>query len=115
GGANPASSWTQHWSAAATVDVGAPTGTMRLFATGTDPLSPSPTYKVFARDYQNGLVLYKALSYAPGIGGGTTNDQPATTHQLGGKYRQVNADGTLGPVITSITLRNGEGAVLIKA
>ena len=26
-----------------------------------------------------------------------------------------NADGTLGPVISSITLRNGEGAVLIKA
>jgi hypothetical protein len=115
GGANPASTWTQHWSPAAAVDVGAPTGAMRVFATGIDPLSPSLTYRVFARDYANGLVLYKPLSYRAGIGEGTRNNQTATTHQLGGSYRVVNATGTLGPVVTSITLRNGEGAVLIRA
>ncbi|HJZ53497.1 MAG TPA: hypothetical protein VKE74_00975, partial [Gemmataceae bacterium] len=84
-------------------------------ATGVDPLSPPLTYKVFARDYENALVLYKPLSYAQGIGSGTLNLQTATTHQLGGNYQQVNADGTLGPVISQITLRNGEGAVLVKA
>jgi hypothetical protein len=115
GGANPASSWIEHWSPAAAVDVGMPTGDMRLFATGIDPLSPSLTYKVFARNYANGLVLYKPLSYATGIGEGTLNAQTATTHFLGGNYRRVNADGTLGPVINSISLRNGEGAVLIRA
>ena len=115
GGANPASSWAEHWSPAAAVDVGAPTGGMRVFATGVDPLSPSLTYKVFARNYANALVLYKPLSYATGIGEGTLNTQTATTHSLGGNYRRVNADGTLGPVINSISLRNGEGAVLIKA
>jgi hypothetical protein len=88
---------------------------MRVFATGIDPLSPPLTYKVFARDYENALVLYKPLSYAAGIGEGTRNTQTATTHQLGGNYRRVNADGTLGSVISSITLRNGDGAVLIKA
>ena len=87
---------------------------MREFASGADPLSPSLTYKVFARDYENGLVLYKPLSYAAGAGEGTRNDQTATTHQLGGAYRVVNADGTLGPVVTRVTLRNGEGVVLIK-
>jgi hypothetical protein len=115
GGDSPSSSWTQHWSSAAAVNVGKPTGAMREFASGIDPLSPSLTYKVFARDYTNGLVLYKPLSYAVGIGEGTANDQTATTHQLGGAYRVVNADGTLGPMVTQVTLRNGEGAVLLKA
>ncbi|MBN9522246.1 hypothetical protein J0H58_27630 [bacterium] len=115
GGESPSTSWTQHWSEAVRVDVGKPEGAFREFATGKDPLSPSLTYKVFARDYENALVLYKPLSYTQGIGEGTRNDQTKTTHQLGGNYRQVNADGTLGPVISSITLRNGEGAVLVKA
>lgn len=115
GGSSPSTSWTQHWSAAAAVNVGKPKGDMRVFATGTDPLSPSLTYKVFARDYDNGIVLYKPLSYTAGIGKGTANDATATTEQLGGNYRRVNADGTLGPVISSIPLRNGEGAMLIKA
>jgi hypothetical protein len=115
GGENPSSTWADHWSPAAAVDVGQPTDEFRTFATGIDPLSPSLTYKVFARDYSNGLVLYKPLSYTQGIGEGTANDQTATTHQLGGNYRRVNADGTLGPVVSSVTLRNGEGAVFVKA
>lgn len=115
GGANPSSTWAEHWSPAAAVNVGRPTGAMRVFATGIDPLSPVLTYKVFARDYENALVLYKPLSYAQGIGEGTRNTQTATTHQLGGNYRVVNANGTLGPVVSSITLRNGEGAVLVRA
>jgi hypothetical protein len=114
GGYNPSSSWTEHWSPAAAVNVGTPTGSLRVFATGIDPLSPSLSYKIFARDYANALVLYKPLSYTAGIGEGTRNDQTATTHQLGGKYRRVNADGTLGSIVSSISLRNGEGAVLIK-
>ena len=46
---------------------------------------------------------------------GTLNDNTATTHQLGGTYRALNADGTLGAPITSVSLRNGEGAILIRA
>lgn len=115
GGSSPSTSWTQHWSPAVTVNVGTPTGPMQVWATGTDPLSPPLTYKIFSRTYENALVLYKPLSYAQGIGTGTINPQTATAHSLGGNYRRVNADGTLGPVINSITLRNGEGAVLMKA
>ena len=37
-----------------------------------------------------------------------------TTHVLGGTYRPLNADGTLGAAITRIALRNGEGAILVK-
>lgn len=115
GGFAPASSWTQHWTAAVGVDVGDPTGTMRTFATGADPTNAALTYKVFARDYAGGLVLYKPLSYAAGRGNGTLADATATTHSLGGNYRVVQANGTLGPVVNQIALRNGEGAVLVEA
>jgi hypothetical protein len=115
GGYNPSSTWTEHWSPAAAVDVGAPAGAMRQLATGIDPANAALTYKVFARDYTNGLVLYKPLSYATGKGEGTTANNTGTTHQLGGQYRQVMANGTLGPVVTAVFLRNGEGAVFVKA
>jgi hypothetical protein len=115
GGDSPSTTWMQHWSPAVNVNVGAPAGAMRVFATGGDPANAALTYQVFARDYGNALVLYKPLSYAQGVGAGTTADATATTHQLGGNYRVVNANGTLGPVVTSVTLRNGEGAILVKA
>jgi hypothetical protein len=115
GGFSPSSSWTQHWSPAAAVGIGQPTGVMRVFATGTDPSNTALTYRVLARDYENALVLYKPRSYAPGVGTGTLGNNTVTTHMLGGRYRKVNADGTLGPVVTAIALRNGEGAVLVRA
>ena len=85
-----------------------------MFASGQDPSNRSLDYKVYARQYQNALVLYKPLSYTRGTTG-TLADNTATTHVLGGNYRVVNANATLGPVVTKITLRNGEGAVLVKA
>ncbi|HEY2783352.1 MAG TPA: Ig-like domain-containing protein, partial [Fimbriiglobus sp.] len=115
GGSAPATSWSEHWTPAAAVNVGLPTAAMTTFATGKDPQNASLTYKVYSRSYGNALVLYKPRSYTAGVGTGTTDDATATTHALNGSYRAVNADGTLGPVITQITLRNGEGAVLIKA
>ncbi len=115
GGDSPSTSWTEHWSPAVNVNVGAATGAMRTFATGTDPANAALTYQVYARDYANALVLFKPLSYALGRGEGTTADNTATTHQLNGTYRQVSADGTLGAPVTRVTLRNGEGAILVRA
>jgi hypothetical protein len=114
GGYNPASSWTEHWSPAAAVDIGQPLGPMRLFASGNDPANPRLSFRIYAREYSKALVLYKPLSYALGVGNGTTNDNTATTHFLGGSYRRLHADGTLGPPSTTITLRNGEGAILLR-
>jgi hypothetical protein len=114
GGDGPSAPWSRKWVPAAAVDVGQPQGAMTTFATGADPANPALTYKVFGRQYGNALVLYKPRSYLLGKGTGTLADATATTHQLGGNYRAVNADGTLGPVVTSVTLRNGEGAVLMK-
>lgn len=115
GGFSPSSPWSQRWSPAAAVNIGQPTGTMRVFASGKDPSNTALTYRVLARDYDNGLVLYKPRSYAQGVGTGTLGNNTVTTHQLGGRFRQVNANGTLGPVVTAIALRNGEGAVLVRA
>jgi hypothetical protein len=115
GGHGPAIPWTQKWVPAAAIDVGRPTGEMNVFASGTDPQNDQLIYRVYGRTYQNALMLYKPRSYTLGRGTGTLDDATATTHSLGGNYRVLNADGTLGPVVTSITLRNGEGVVLMRA
>ena len=113
GGNEPASGWDRHYTKAITFNVGKPAAAWTTFATGQDPTNRSLDFKVYARDYQNALVLYKPLAYTRGVSGKTTNDT-ATTHALGGNYRVVKADGTLGPVINRITLRNGDGFVLAK-
>ena len=95
--------------------MGKPKADWTAFATGKDPTNSVMTYKIYQRQYDNALVLYKPLSYAQGVGEGTTADTTATTHQLGGTYRIVNSNGTLGQFVTSVTLRNGEGVVLLKA
>lgn len=114
GGYEPATTWSRHWIDAVKYNVGSPAGSYSVFATGLDPANRSLTYKVYQRTYQNALVLYKPLSYASGVGAGTTANTTATTHSLGGTYRVLNADGTLGATVTSITLRNGEAAILVK-
>jgi hypothetical protein len=114
GGQSPNTSWTQHWIQAATYDIGQPTTKWSLFASGRDPANAALTYHVYQRSYANALVLYKPLSYATGVGTGTLANATATTFQLNGTYRLLQSDGTLSSPVTSVTLRNGEGAILIK-
>ncbi|HKA07034.1 MAG TPA: Ig-like domain-containing protein, partial [Gemmataceae bacterium] len=115
GGEEPASAWSRHWFDAIAYNVGLPKGGWSEFASGADPTNAALTYRVFQRAYDNALVLYKPLSYATGKGTGTRDDATATTHPLDGNYRALNSDGTFGPVVNSVTLRNGEGAILIRA
>jgi uncharacterized repeat protein (TIGR01451 family) len=75
-------------------------------------------YSVLGREFENALVLFKPLpSYQvtetgdPSI---TTHNIPATSDNPTGRYYPLNSDGTLGPAITSITLRNTDGVILIK-
>jgi hypothetical protein len=79
-----------------------------VFAQGSDPWQPQLTYRVFARRFSNALVLAKMLPE-----GSITTDLSITTHQLDGSYAILQADGTLGAIVTSIDLRNNEGAILI--
>lgn len=113
GGNEPASGWHRHFTNAIRFNVGKAAGTWGVFATGQDPTNRSLDFKVFSRNFENALVLYKPLAYTRGVSGKTTDDT-ATTHALGGTYRVVKADGTLGAIVNRITLRNGEGVLLAK-
>jgi hypothetical protein len=114
GGYDPSGAWSRHWFPAMGTNIGQPSGSWSLLASGADPANTSLTYHVYQRSFTNGLVLYKPLSYGNGVNG-TLADATATTQILDGTYYPVQADGTLGAPITSITLRNGEGAILVKA
>jgi hypothetical protein len=115
GGYGPATSWTQHWCQAVTYDVGTPTGSWSLLSSGADPSNPRYSYRIYQRTYTNALILYKPLSSANNGGSvGTTAPNTATYQKLNGTYRQLNANGTLGPPITGISLCNGQGAILVK-
>ena len=85
-----------------------------MFAQGKDPERTYLDYKVYQRGYDRALVLYKPLSYLSGRTG-TTSDATATVHRLNGNYRELRADGTLGPVVNWVRLRNGEGAIMVRA
>ncbi len=116
GGYEPSTAWSRHWSAAAAFDVGRPTGGWSLFASGSDPNDFRLGYRVYQRAYANALVLYKPVS--TNVGGytnGSVSDNTATWHNLNGSYRPLRADGTLGPAVTGVSLRNGEGVLLVKA
>jgi hypothetical protein len=116
GGQEPSTSWSRHWSPAVKYNVGQPLGTWSLFASGTDPANHGLTYHVYQRQYSNALVLYKPLSHSQGLThDGTLGSNTSTVLRLNGAYRALRADGRLGSVITSISLRNGEGAILVKA
>ncbi len=66
---------------------------------------------VFRRNLPNGnMVLHRAVQ--PG-GSVTGNSSVSPAIPLGGQYRKLNIDGSLGPVVTSTTLRNGEGAAFV--
>ena len=114
GGNEPASSWSRHYFKAVETNVGKPKGGPTEFATGQDPAARNLVYKVYQREYTNALVLYKPLSYTRGTSGGV-GANTATTHTLSGSYRVLRPDGTLSSPVRSVTLKNGEGAVLIKA
>jgi hypothetical protein len=95
-------------------DIGQPQGPWSLFGTGKDPANKTLEYRIYRRNYEHALVLYKPLSYMKNVTG-TIADATATTCDLGGTYRLLSADATLGSPVTSIPLRNGEGAILIAS
>lgn len=91
------------------------------FASGQDPSMPTRNYYVFARKFDNGLVLLKPRPQFNSL----YDDTSITTHNLptydlgGGqtsnRYYKLNNDGTIDSIpITSISLHNAEGAILIK-
>jgi hypothetical protein len=116
GGFTPAGSWQQTWIGAVSVDVGKPQEAMRVYASGSDPQNTRLQYQVFGRRYENGLVLFKPRSYTLGVGTGSLDQATATPVTLDGLYYTVATNGAISSTpVNQITLRNGEGAILIRA
>ena len=120
--AAPVSSWA--WNPAVTYDIGQPdvipngaldfqghanTKEHYVFASGSDPFNPALTYRVLARRFTNALVLVKMLP-----DGSVTDDRSLTTHTLDGSYAILQADGSLGAVVTQAQIRNNEALILIS-
>jgi hypothetical protein len=116
GGHEPGTTWRRHWVPAAAYDVGRPAGRWSRLAEGADPSNPAMKYRVYRRDYERAVVLYKPLSFKDGDWKtqAALGEETATTHDLEGTYRPLRADGVVGEPVTRIRLRNGEGAILIR-
>jgi hypothetical protein len=67
---------------------------------------------LWRRDFTQALVLFRpwknTLSEAE-------LDTPSQSIALGGTYYPLSADGTIGGGVTSVALRGGEGAILMKS
>lgn len=114
-----------HWSEAASYNIGTPVSPLpsspKVFQTGTESADES-TYYVYERQFtgsdgQSVLVLYKPVSMLPDNGGASklTGTSSATTVNLPASYYVLLATGSLSITAqTSITLDNGEGAILVE-
>ena len=71
-----------------------------------------PHDAVYARNYTKGLVLLR-LKYEYAIIPNYENSSEIV--ELPGVYRVLNYDGTLGPPITQVSIKGGEGIILVKA
>ncbi len=101
-----ASTW---WCKARDYDIGLPTDSLySVWKTGTD--SKSQSYTIYKRTYGKALVLSR-----PQVGWNYTDYSTlCSPYDLGGTYRLLHYDGTLGPEITSIGLAMGEAVCLIR-
>ncbi len=100
---------TAHWLRAQEVDVGTPTQRRQriLNTVGAD----GQQVVVWARHYTQAYILARTTTDWTGEG---YSDASAHPIPLPSPMRLLQHDGTLGPVITQISLRKGEGAVLFK-
>ncbi len=99
-----------YWFDAITYDIGVANSDFNYqWATGLD--TNNNQYYIFSRNRANGnkvLVKFKPKSTS------LIDDSTITTHQLDKPYYLLQADGTLSDnTVTSVSLRNNEGAILI--
>ena len=97
------------WATAVEKDVGHPIEARHVIASGKDPVGQS--YRVYARQFENAYVLIRpAVDWRPTLYG----DQTGVSIPLEKPMRLLHRDGSLGPPVTTIMLRNVEAAVLFK-
>ncbi len=98
-----------YWNYAQEVDIGQPIGDEYVYYVADGPQQEYDIY-VYARDYENALVLFRNCdSEGCSYGGGDT------LLDLGGTYQILQDDGNLGNEIDQITLKNVEGVILMNS
>jgi hypothetical protein len=97
------------WHAAYQHDIGHPTGGMTVAQTGISPSDGAP-YTVFTRPYSGAQVLFRPMDQWSSIDYG---DRSAVSVSLSGNYRQLREDGTTGPLVNAVQIRNGEALILL--
>jgi hypothetical protein len=100
---------TQWWPAVG-YDFGTPqSDSIYTFQTGTD--SKGEAYVIYARYFTKGLVLLKPKPhYNSDL---SETGSPVTVVNLPVALRRLNVDGTLGPLVTQVSLKNIEAAIMI--
>ncbi len=111
--------FTDNWYKAIEYNVGQPTAPYYVLHQEKDPSSAVGIAYMYAREFDNALVVAVPLpdwdsTYTPSyttalpiysIGGGRTSN----------RYQRLRSDGTIdAQLVTQITLRNAEGAILVK-
>jgi len=99
------------WFDAIDYDIGYPDSARWVDASGTDGAGQG--FSLYRRDYTKSDGTDVIMLYRPKAGGNYGSGS-AVNCDLGGSYRTLNADGTLGAVVTSTTIRNVEGKILIS-
>lgn len=110
GNADPATPHSMTWLAAFQFGLGAPTGARSVLASGTD--GAGQPFQVFARAFTNALVVYRPMQNwaRTKFGDATAMAVPLPA----GSWRVLRSDGTQGPAVSSVTLRNGEALILVR-
>ncbi len=116
------------WFDAESYDVGAPTvnplgktdflgqnGTSRayLLDSGVDPSAKGPgnsnlTFRIYARNYQNAWVIAKIMPQY-----GTMADNSSFNISLNASYKPLYANGSFGPALSTLSIRNNEAFILV--
>jgi flagellar hook capping protein FlgD len=87
--------------------LGEAVGPPYTLAQGTDPMGHP--YAVHAREYQTGFVVLRNRGdWTEGI-----ETETAVSVSLPHLLQPVATDGTLGPLVNNVTLRNGQGALFL--
>ncbi|MCK4856332.1 MAG: hypothetical protein KAT58_00015, partial [candidate division Zixibacteria bacterium] len=103
---------TLAWVPAMEYDLGLPLSHYQLATSGTSPDESGATYKIWVRDYQYGKVYMRPRDGFDAKWGDTSTPIEV---DLGGSYRQIQTDGSLGPVVTTISLVGAAGAIMIPS
>ena len=99
------------WLKAQEANIGHPLAARVQAAHGMDPMGNA--FIVYNRDFDRALIV---LRLQQGWGAQSYGDKTAVRISLpaGQKWMPLNADGTVGPIVTSIRLRNSEAAIMLK-